>query len=55
VHIYEATAAQPGTFRAMMRGTVEKQWAKFHHPAWYRQMTGGEPQRDARRPEPSQL
>ncbi len=36
VHIYEGTAAQPGTFRSMTRGTVEKRWAWTHHPAWHR-------------------
>src|SRR5262249_28844273 len=27
VHVYEGTAAQPGTFQSMTRGTVEKRWA----------------------------
>ena len=36
IHIYEGTAAQPGTFQSMTRGTVEKRWAWTHHPAWYR-------------------
>ena len=36
VHIYEGTAAQPGTFQSMTRGTVERRWAWTHHPAWYR-------------------
>ena len=40
IHIYEGTAAQPGTFRAMTRGTVEKAWAWTHHPAWYRRVVG---------------
>jgi formate dehydrogenase subunit gamma len=40
VHIYEGTAAQPGTFHSMTRGTVEKRWASTHHPAWYRRVTG---------------
>ena len=39
VHIYEGTAAAPGTFRSMMRGTVEKRWAWTLHPAWYRRAT----------------
>jgi len=46
VHIYEATAAQPGTFRAMTRGTVERRWAWTHHPAWYRRVTGRDPRAD---------
>jgi formate dehydrogenase subunit gamma len=40
VHIYLATASEPGTFRAMTRGTVTKAWAKMHHPRWYRDVTG---------------
>lgn len=43
VHIYEGTAAQPGTFRAMTRGTVAKRWARVHHPAWYRGEIANEP------------
>jgi len=43
VHLYEGTAAQPGTFRSMTRGTVEKRWAWTHHPAWYRTATGRDP------------
>ena len=44
IHIYEGTAAQPGTFRSMINGTVTQKWAWTHHPAWYRAVTG----RDAR-------
>lgn len=40
-HIYLGSAAEPGTFRAMTRGTVTKAWAKFHHPGWYKKVTGG--------------
>lgn len=46
VHLYEATAAQPGTFRSMIRGTVERRWAWTHHPAWYRDATGRDPRAD---------
>jgi formate dehydrogenase subunit gamma len=46
VHIYEGTAAQPGTFQSMTRGTVEKRWAWTHHPAWYRRVTGRDPHAD---------
>lgn len=49
LHLYEATAAQPGTFQAMTRGTVEKRWAWTHHPAWYREVTGREPRADYER------
>jgi len=44
LHIYLATAAEPGTFRAMTRGTVSAAWARLHHPRWYREV------REARRP-----
>jgi formate dehydrogenase subunit gamma len=39
-HIYLGTAALPGTFRSMTRGTVSKAWARMHHPRWYRTVTG---------------
>lgn len=39
-HIYLGTAAEPGTFRSMTRGTVTRQWARLHHPRWYRDVTG---------------
>jgi len=49
VHLYEGTAAQPGTLRSMTRGTVEQRWAWTHHPAWYRRALGGRtPADDAR-------
>jgi formate dehydrogenase subunit gamma len=35
IHVYEGTAAQPGTFQAMTDGTVSEEWAWTHHPAWY--------------------
>jgi formate dehydrogenase subunit gamma len=40
-HVY-LTIAEPGTLRAMLRGTVTRQWAKLHHPKWYRDVTGGD-------------
>jgi formate dehydrogenase subunit gamma len=40
-HIYLGTAAEPGTFRSMTRGTVTRAWARLHHPKWYRDVTGG--------------
>jgi formate dehydrogenase subunit gamma len=46
LHVYEGTAAQPGTFRSMTRGTVERRWAWTHHPAWYRRVTGRDPRTD---------
>jgi formate dehydrogenase subunit gamma len=39
-HIYLGTAAEPGTFESMTRGTVTKPWARLHHPRWYREVTG---------------
>ena len=39
-HIYLGTAAEPGTFGSMMRGTVTKSWARLHHPRWFREVTG---------------
>ena len=44
-HVYLGTAAEPGTFRAMTRGTVTRPWARLHHPAWYREVTGDDDQR----------
>jgi len=38
-HIY-LTIAEPGTFAGMVKGTVTKAWARLHHPAWYRDVTG---------------
>jgi cytochrome b subunit of formate dehydrogenase len=46
VHVYEGTAAQPGTFTSMTRGTVTRRWAWTHHPAWYRRVTGRDPRAD---------
>jgi formate dehydrogenase subunit gamma len=43
LHVYEGTAAAPGTLEAMTRGTVTETWAWTHHPAWYRAVTGREP------------
>ncbi len=39
-HIYLSTAAEPGTFGSMIRGTVTRAWARLHHPRWYREVTG---------------
>jgi cytochrome b subunit of formate dehydrogenase len=30
------TAADPQSMRAMLRGYVVPEWARFHHPKWYR-------------------
>jgi formate dehydrogenase subunit gamma len=39
VHIYAAIWVK-GTTGAMVHGTVSRAWAKQHHRAWYRQVTG---------------
>jgi formate dehydrogenase subunit gamma len=39
-HVYLGTAAEPGTFGSMTRGTVTRSWARLHHPRWYREVTG---------------
>ena len=49
IHIYEGTAAMPGTFRGMTNGTVTRKWAWTHHPAWYRDVTGRDPREDCER------
>jgi formate dehydrogenase subunit gamma len=44
IHIYQSTIGEPGTFGAMIRGAVSEAWAWTFHPAWYRQVTGRDPQ-----------
>ena len=39
MHVYAAIWTS-GTIRAMFYGTVTRAWAKQHHRAWYRKMTG---------------
>ena len=39
MHVYAAIWTS-GTIRAMFYGTVTRAWAKQHHHAWYRKMTG---------------
>jgi formate dehydrogenase subunit gamma len=45
-HVYLGTAAEPGTFGSMTRGTVTKPWARLHHPRWYHEVTGERPPRN---------
>ncbi len=45
-HIYLGTAAEPGTFRSMTRGTVTRTWARLHHPGWLRQISNTENRKD---------
>ena len=40
-HVYLGTAAEPGTFHSMIRGTVTRPWARLHHPRWYRDVLEG--------------
>jgi len=42
VHWYAAYWTK-GSIRAMVRGTVTQAWARFHHPGWYRDVTGKNP------------
>src|SRR5215472_4969175 len=44
VHIYLSTFGVPGTMQAMTLGTVSEAWAWTHHPAWYKEVTGRDPQ-----------
>lgn len=39
-HIYLAIGTRE-SMGAMLYGRVRKAWAKQHHPAWFREMTGG--------------
>lgn len=38
LHIYLATAANPGTFRIMTSGSVPVEWAKRHYGKWVKEM-----------------
>lgn len=49
IHLYEGTAAQPGTFQSMTNGTVTEEWAWTHHPAWYAKVAGRDPREDYKR------
>jgi formate dehydrogenase subunit gamma len=39
IHWYAAYWTR-GSIQAMVRGTVTRRWAQFHHPAWYREIMG---------------
>ncbi len=41
VHVYAAIWIR-GTIRAMTEGVVSENWAKTHHPAWYREIMKNE-------------
>ncbi|GBD98711.1 formate dehydrogenase, cytochrome b556(fdo) subunit [bacterium BMS3Abin07] len=38
IHIYLATAANPGTFRIMTKGWIPLYWAKKKHPKWVKEI-----------------
>jgi len=44
IHVYLSTIGEPGTFQAMTRGTVKEAWAWTHHPAWFKEVTGRDPE-----------
>lgn len=35
-HAYLGTIANPGTWRVLVDGSVTREWARHHHPNWYR-------------------
>jgi len=35
LHTYVVLLAKPGTWRAMVSGTVSAEWARRHHPSWW--------------------
>lgn len=43
VHVYLATIGNPGTLESMLWGRVSRNWAKHHHPKWYKEVTGENP------------
>ncbi len=43
IHIYLSTIGEPGTFQAMIRGSVSESWAWTFHPAWFKEATGRDP------------
>lgn len=40
VHIYMGTMSVPRSMRAMLLGWVTPNWARLHHPKWYREWRG---------------
>jgi formate dehydrogenase subunit gamma len=36
LHVYMSTVMFPGTFGGMTSGRVERRWAAYHHPRWFR-------------------
>src|SRR5262249_16398830 len=52
LHVYMSTVFEPGTFRSMTRGTVTREWASTHHPAWHKEATGRNPNPAEKSPTP---
>jgi formate dehydrogenase subunit gamma len=52
IHIFLSTAAEPGTFVSMSRGTVTRAWARLHHPRWYHDVLSGVRSREVIQNEP---
>jgi len=42
IHWYAAFWTK-GSIQAMVRGTVSQAWARYHHPGWFRNITGKGP------------
>jgi len=41
MHVYMGTAAEPGAFGSMIRGSVSRAWARELHRIWFDQLVGG--------------
>jgi formate dehydrogenase subunit gamma len=39
VHLYMGLAVVPGGLHAILHGEVTDEWARHHHPLWYRRMS----------------
>ncbi|MGD2123335.1 MAG: formate dehydrogenase subunit gamma [Gemmatimonadota bacterium] len=37
-HAYLGTVANPGTWRVLVDGSVTREWAKHHHPNWFKKL-----------------
>jgi formate dehydrogenase subunit gamma len=42
MHVYLSTAANPGTFGAIVHGRVTRLYAHSHHPVWYEELLARE-------------
>jgi formate dehydrogenase subunit gamma len=40
IHVYMSVFTVPGSVDAMVHGSVSKEWARTHHPLWFREKTG---------------